>query len=760
MTTSFANRFPLNVRLALHGGTLVVGGFTYLYARLVCSYLCTLPPLLLLKSVLALSVFHVLLREAVFRLAPGPEGHRTEARHAYLQSVATWGVTGLMAFGLHLSWHPSFPLNSHLKLAVGYWLLGGGIVAQVEYLLFEHLRPSTASPMAQLRERLGHRLMEGYVLFTTIPVLVLLLVLVRMMGDVRSSVKPELRMVLDRSVREAALLAGVITVAALVAALAYGRSLRRDSERLLEAVRRVGSGDFQPAAATSRPDELGLIALGINDMADGLRLRERIREAFGRFVSPQVANDFIEKFARPGRATELGGQRRDVVLLFSDLRDFTPLSESLAPEELIEVLNGYFGEMVAAIQKHGGMVDKFIGDAVLAVFGLTDGAGNPAASAVAAACEMRERLAAYNTRLAGRGLCLRAGIGVHAGEVVAGYLGSAERLEFTVIGHTVNVAARIEMAYDYVTRKNSDRETDGFSVPSASLFAAGPIGKHFGAYLELDREPEATVDVVGSMTGVWGTEKRFAGFRVGQGHMLMASGGVAGFDRSTGISTPLAYDESITSSVPLRLGGDQAGAEAFVVLGGRNRTAVQLLNGVVVGADEGGSAVSRRDVALTNQTMWDDEGSGFGVAAYLGSALGLVPNEPTLSRRFYRLSATASKIVRRVEVMGGYVYGKDVDVPSGDARPDVVSSPAGTSYWLQGQYTAKTQPLTLLGRYERLNPDENAIDASRKRYLVGAVLPISMPEYFRWSVEVFRDAYQSASTPQRNGFATRLQVAF
>lgn len=322
------------------------------------------------------------------------------------------------------------------------------------------------------------------------------------------------------------------------------------------------------------------------------------------------------------------------------------------------------------------------------------------------------------------------------------------------------VAARIEMAYDYVTRKNGVRETDGFSVPSASLFAAGPIGTHFGAYLELEREPEATVDVVGSMTGVWGTEKRFAGFRVGQGHMLMASGGVAGFDRSTGISMPLAYDESVTSSIPLRLGGDQAGAEAFVVLGGRNRTAVQLLNGVVVGAGEGGSAVSRRDVALTNQTMWDDEGSGFGVAAYLGSALGLVPDEPTLSRRFYRLSATASKIVRRVEVMGGYVYGKDVDVPSGDARPDVVSSPAGTSYWLQGQYTAKTHPLTLFGRYERQNPDESAVDASRTRYLVGAVLPISVPEYFRWSVEVFRDAYQSASTPQRNGFATRLQVAF
>lgn len=435
MTTSFATRFPLKVRLALHAGSLLVGAFTYLYARLVCTFMCALPPLLLMQSMLALATFHIVLREAVFRFAPGPDGSRTPARHAYLLSVGTWVATGFVAFTAHLIRFPYFAFLSHVKLGIGFWLLGGGLIAQVEYLLFEQLRPSTSSPVVQLRERLGHRLMEGYVLFTTIPVLVLLLTLVRMVGELHGS---------RQSLVEASLLAIAVTVAALVAALAYGTSLRRDSERLLEAVRRVGSGDLQPDAATSRPDELGLIALGINDMADGLRLRERIREAFGRFVSPQVANEFIEKYARTGRAAELGGRRRDVVLLFSDLRDFTPLSESLSPEELIEVLNGYFGEMVAAIQKHGGMVDKFIGDAVLAVFGLTEGTENPAAAAVAAAREMQQRLKDYNARLAGRGLCLRSGIGVHAGEVVAGYLGSAERLEFTVIGHAVNVAARIE----------------------------------------------------------------------------------------------------------------------------------------------------------------------------------------------------------------------------------------------------------------------------------------------------------------------------
>lgn len=322
------------------------------------------------------------------------------------------------------------------------------------------------------------------------------------------------------------------------------------------------------------------------------------------------------------------------------------------------------------------------------------------------------------------------------------------------------LAARVVAAYDNVRLKGEGAEALGFSVPSASLFAAGPLGKNFGAYLEFDREAEGTIDLIGSMMGVWGSVERYGGFRVGQGHLLMAGGGVAGFDRPTAISTPLAYDESLTTSIPLRLAGDQVGVEAFAVLGGRVRTALQLLNGVVLGGGEEGSAVSKQDIALTNQVMWDDEGSGVGVAAYLGNATGLFASQPDRARRFYRLSATANKIVNRFELMGGYVVGKDLDVPSGDTLAPVFSSPAGRSYWVQGQYTAKGRPLTLFGRYEMLNPDRDAADASRTRALVGAVVPMSLPEYFRWSVELFRDSYKSAATPQRTGLATRLQVAF
>lgn len=431
-----ALRFPLRLRLMLHAGSLLVGLFTFLYARLVCTFICSVPPPVLARTIILLSLLHMVLRELLPRLFPTPSAGTTPARHAWLLSLSSWGLVGLVAIGLHAARYPTFPLFSHLKFAVGYWLLGGGILAQMEYLAFERALPApSASPALQLRERLGRRLVEGYAVFTTVPVMVLLLTLLRFIDELGGS---------RVYVLESAVLALGFTGGALAAAVAYGRSLRRDSEKLLEAVRRVGGGDFQPAAVTSRPDELSLVAAGINEMAGGLQLRERIREAFGRFVSPQVATEFIEKYARHGQAAVMGGSRKDVVVLFSDLRDFTRLSEGLAPEVLIEVLNGYFAEMVAAIQGHGGLVDKFIGDAVLAVFGLAEGPGNPAAAAVSAAVEMQRRLEAYNGRLAERGLRLQSGIGIHAGEAIAGYLGSADRMEFTVIGHTVNVAARIE----------------------------------------------------------------------------------------------------------------------------------------------------------------------------------------------------------------------------------------------------------------------------------------------------------------------------
>jgi len=371
MSTPIIAYLPVHARLRLHLATLVVSVFTFIYARLVCVYICSLSAEDLLRSIGSLCVLHMMLREISLHVVR-VDAAMAPARKAYWFSVASWFLTGLAGIVLHAGLHPTFPTGSHFKFAIGYWVLGGGIFAQLEYLLFERVLPNPAGNIAsQLHERLGRRLVEGYVVFTTAPALVLLMTLRRIIEELHGE---------RRYVYEASALAVGFTATALVAAYAFGRSLRQDSERLLDAVRKVGEGNFEPSVSTCRPDELSLVAAGINNMASGLLLRERIREAFGRFVSPEVANEFIEKYAREGRQAELGGKKRDVVILFSDLRDFTPLSESLPPEQLIGVLNGYFTEMVGAIRENGGMVDKFIGDAVLAVFGLTDGVhGNDSA---------------------------------------------------------------------------------------------------------------------------------------------------------------------------------------------------------------------------------------------------------------------------------------------------------------------------------------------------------------------------------------------
>ena len=151
----------------------------------------------------------------------------------------------------------------------------------------------------------------------------------------------------------------------------------------------------------------------------------------------------IKEYVQDDKAVKLGGERTELTILMCDLRDFTPLSENLEPEQLMELLNAYFSEMVQAIRTNNGMVDKFIGDAVMAVFEMDKTEENHCALAVQAALDMRKRLEQFNATRTNLPP-LRNGIGIHVGEVVAGYIGSIDRLEFTVIGRAVNVAARLE----------------------------------------------------------------------------------------------------------------------------------------------------------------------------------------------------------------------------------------------------------------------------------------------------------------------------
>jgi class 3 adenylate cyclase len=166
---------------------------------------------------------------------------------------------------------------------------------------------------------------------------------------------------------------------------------------------------------------------------------QRLQMAFARFAPEQV----VERIAVSGVPSN--PEKKDVTILFADLVGFTPMGEQLAPEVLVRVLNGYFERMSRVITEHRGHVSKFIGDGILALFGALEGNPWQANDAVHAALAMRAELEQYNRALDADGLPrLRLGVGLHRGIAVSGIVGSHELMEFTVIGNTVNVAARVE----------------------------------------------------------------------------------------------------------------------------------------------------------------------------------------------------------------------------------------------------------------------------------------------------------------------------
>ena len=242
-------------------------------------------------------------------------------------------------------------------------------------------------------------------------------------------------------------LALTLIVADLVVVAAYtgGQTLRLISVPtgyLADQMDQVRQGRLDVSARIFSPDTFGLLTSDFNAMIEGLRQRERIRDTFGRYVTAQVAEEILS-----GRL-DLGGQRRTATVLFADIQGFTRLAEQLPPEEVVSLLNAYLGGMVGCVLAEGGVVDKFIGDAIMALFGVPFSAGDPARDARAAlrcALRMSQTLDALNASRAAAGLPhIELGIGLHTGELVAGNIGVPERMEYTVVGDTVNVAARLE----------------------------------------------------------------------------------------------------------------------------------------------------------------------------------------------------------------------------------------------------------------------------------------------------------------------------
>ena len=221
--------------------------------------------------------------------------------------------------------------------------------------------------------------------------------------------------------------AGPISVA-----LGFSPSLQPIRD-LAQGAERVGAGDYSQRLPVVQDDDLGALAASFNRMQAGLAERQRLQAAFGTYVDPGLAARLLEQ-----GDDVFTGERREVTVMFVDIRDFTPFAEANTAEDTVARLNALFEIVVPAVVDAGGHVNKFLGDGALAVFGAPNDLAEHADAAVTAAV-LIQRLVAKRF-----GRDLRIGIGINTGVVIAGTIGGGGKLEFTLIGDTVNVAARVE----------------------------------------------------------------------------------------------------------------------------------------------------------------------------------------------------------------------------------------------------------------------------------------------------------------------------
>jgi adenylate cyclase len=232
---------------------------------------------------------------------------------------------------------------------------------------------------------------------------------------------------------------GVATFLLLGFALLFATRFSRSVTNIASAARSVKEGKYVKAPVIHTGDEIEGLTHDFNEMVKGLEERDRLKETFGRYMTRQIADHLMKS------EQGLGGELVPVTVLFSDIRSFTSISENMDPRELLDFLNEYLSGMVESVLQHHGVVDKFIGDAIMAVFGAPVPEPEDPLHAVCAALAMRETLAKINEGFLARGLPeIRTGIGLHSGQVVAGNMGHSERMEYTVIGDTVNLASRLE----------------------------------------------------------------------------------------------------------------------------------------------------------------------------------------------------------------------------------------------------------------------------------------------------------------------------
>ena len=241
-----------------------------------------------------------------------------------------------------------------------------------------------------------------------------------------------------KTIRGIALSTGILLLGVIFLSVLYATFFTRPILRLKNAMVAVGHGDLSQHLSIPAKDELGLLTWNFNQMTDELREKEKMKDSFGKAVSEEVVEVMMSG------DLFLGGEEKSVSMLFSDIRGFTKMSSSLSPTEIMEMLNEYFTRMEYIVRKNLGIIDKYVGDEIMAIFGAIDPTQDHEENACRTAIEMMIELEKLNKerKIQGKG-ALRIGIGINSGSVNAGMLGSVNRMNYTVIGDTVNMASRL-----------------------------------------------------------------------------------------------------------------------------------------------------------------------------------------------------------------------------------------------------------------------------------------------------------------------------
>ena len=252
--------------------------------------------------------------------------------------------------------------------------------------------------------------------------------------------KDSIAAALSSARNRATLITVALVVIGVAGAVGLATMLSQPIFRLVQGTKAIAEGNFQIALPVTSRDELGTLTESFNQMARSLREKEMIKRAFTRYVAREV----VEEVLKDPSQLMLTGERREVTVLFCDIRGFTPMAERLPPEQVVSLLNEFYTLMIETTFKHDGTLDKFLGDAVMAVYGAPIAHPDHAVRAVRTAIDMRNSIAVLNERRATQGkMPIGIGIGLSLGEVVAGTVGTEDRMEYTVIGDSVNLAARL-----------------------------------------------------------------------------------------------------------------------------------------------------------------------------------------------------------------------------------------------------------------------------------------------------------------------------